>query len=85
LQFLEEAHRVDLLFTDVVLPGMNGRELAARAHQKRPGIAVLYTTGYTRNAIVHHGRLDVGVRLLNKPYTQEDLARKVREALDDRA
>ena len=48
----------------------------------RPGLPVLYTTGYTRNAIVHQGRLDPDVQLLNKPYTQQDLARKVREMLD---
>ncbi len=74
---------LDLLFTDVILPGgMSGRELANRATEKRPTLPVLFTTGYTRNAIVHNGRLDAGVQLLSKPYTQQDLARKVREVID---
>jgi signal transduction histidine kinase/ActR/RegA family two-component response regulator len=75
--------RIDLLFTDVVLgSGPNGRELATRIGEKRAGLPVLFTTGYTRNAIVHHGRLDPGVHLLDKPFTQQDLARKIRELLD---
>ena len=82
LQVLEGTRRVDLLFTDVVLPGASGRELADRAQQRRPGLPVLYTTGYTRNAIVHNGRLDPAVQLLTKPYVQQALARKVREMLD---
>ena len=73
---------IDLLFTDVVLPGFNGRELASEVRRKYPGLPVLYTTGYTRNAIVHQGRLDPDVQLLNKPYTEQDLARKVRNILD---
>jgi len=83
LQGLEEEPAVDLLFTDVALPnGVNGRQLADEAVRMRPAIRVLYTTGYARNAIVHHGRLDPGVELLPKPYTQPDLARRVREVLD---
>jgi CheY-like chemotaxis protein len=81
LTILADDARVDLLFTDVVLPGANGRELANKAREKHPDLPVLYTTGYTRNAI-HQGRLDTGVQLLNKPYTQQDLARKVRDMLD---
>jgi CheY-like chemotaxis protein len=73
---------VDLLFTDVMLPGANGRVLATEFRAKYPRLPVLYTTGYTRNAIVHQGRLDIDVELLNKPYTQQDLARKVRDLLD---
>ena len=74
---------IDLLFTDVVLPGsLNGRDLAVRVRQRYPDLPVLYTTGYTRNAIVHQGRLDPDVDLLNKPYTPQDLALKVRELLD---
>jgi PAS domain S-box-containing protein len=74
---------VDLLFTDVVLPdGMNGRVLADHARRRKPELKVLFTTGYTRNAIVHHGRLDPGVSLLGKPFTFDDLARKVRQTLD---
>ncbi len=83
LHLLADERRIDLLFTDVVLPGaITGRVLAIHARDKRPGLPVLYTTGYTRNAIVHQGRLDPDVHLLNKPYTQQDLARKVRALLD---
>jgi PAS domain S-box-containing protein len=72
-----------LLFTDVVLPnGMNGRHLANAAREAVPGIRVLFTTGYTRNAIVHHGRLDPGVVLLSKPYTVQAMLAKVRSTLD---
>jgi signal transduction histidine kinase len=84
LRIVGEEARVDLLFTDVVLPGMSGRELANRATSLRPDLPVLFTTGYTRNAIIHHGRLDPGVQLLPKPFAQHDLARKVREMLDGR-
>jgi CheY-like chemotaxis protein len=76
--------RVDLLLTDVVMPGMNGRELAKRADALRPGLKVLYVTGYSRNAIVHQGRLDPGVELMQKPITQEALAGRVRDLLDAR-
>ncbi len=78
-----EPGRIDLLFTDVVLPrGMTGAVLAAEAQAKRPELKVLFTTGYARNAIVHHGRLDPGVQLLPKPFTYTDLAARVREMLD---
>jgi signal transduction histidine kinase len=74
---------VNLLFTDVVLPGaLTGRDLATQLRQRYSDLPVLYTTGYTRNAIVHQGRLDAGVQLLTKPYTHQDLARKIREMLD---
>jgi CheY-like chemotaxis protein len=73
------AEAIDLLFTDVVLPeGMNGRELAVAAEKLRPGLKVLFTSGYSENAIVHHGRLDAGVQLLAKPYKKRDLARKLK-------
>jgi CheY-like chemotaxis protein len=73
----------DLLFTDVIMPGgMNGRELAEEINRRRPGTRVLFTSGYTENAIVHHGRLDPGVALLNKPYRKKDLAEKIRQVLD---
>ncbi|WP_291691059.1 CHASE3 domain-containing protein [Bradyrhizobium sp.] len=74
----------DLLFTDVILPGgMSGRQLADETERLRPGTKVLFTSGYTDNAIVHHGRLDEGVVLLSKPYRKSDLARMVRVALGD--
>ncbi|MEQ9002684.1 MAG: PAS domain S-box protein [Pseudomonadales bacterium] len=74
---------VDLLFTDVVMPGgLNGRELAEAVRARHPGIRVLFTSGYTDNAIVHHGRLDPGVHLLAKPYRREELARRLRQVLD---
>ncbi|MBW8814957.1 MAG: CHASE3 domain-containing protein [Caulobacterales bacterium] len=74
--------RVDLLFTDVVMPGLDGRRLADRARELRPDLKVLYTTGYTKNAIVHNGMLDPGVAFLAKPFTVEQLAVKVRQVLD---
>ena len=83
LRVVAKKPRIDLLFTDVVLGNSNGRVLAdKRAADLSRGLPVLFTTGYTRNAIVHQGRLDPDVHLLNKPYTQQDLARKVRELLD---
>jgi signal transduction histidine kinase/CheY-like chemotaxis protein len=83
LKAIEHAPPIDLLFTDVVLPGKeSGRDLANILKQRFPGLPVLFTTGYTRNAIVHNGRLDAKVHLLNKPYTQQELARKLRELLD---
>lgn len=83
LQQLEEHAPIDLLFTDVVMPGnMSGKALAERAVEKYPGLKVLFTSGYTENAIVHHGRLDANVRLLSKPYTREQLARAIRRTLD---
>jgi PAS domain S-box-containing protein len=72
----------DLLFTDVIMPGgMTGRQLADEVAKRRPGIKVLYTSGYTDNAIVHQGRLDRGVLLLTKPYRKSQLANMVRRAL----
>ena len=74
--------RVDLLFTDVVMPDLDGRRLADRAREQRPSLKVLYTTGYTKNAIVHNGMLDADVAFLAKPFTIEQLAGKVRQVLD---
>jgi CheY-like chemotaxis protein len=82
LRMLDEGHAVTLLFTDVVMPDMSGRQLADMARIKRPDIKVLYTTGYTRNAIVHNGMLDPGTSLLTKPFSIEELASKVRRILD---
>ncbi len=74
---------IDLLFTDIVMPGgMNGRQLADEACRRRPGLTVLFTSGYTENAIVHHGRLDPGVLLLAKPYRKQQLAQMIRAALN---
>lgn len=82
LAVLSSGARVDLLFTDVVMPGnLRSPELARQAVQQLPHLKVLFTSGYTQNAIVHGGRLDPGVELLSKPYSREDLARKVRQVL----
>jgi signal transduction histidine kinase/CheY-like chemotaxis protein len=82
LAIINGPERIDLLFTDVIMPGgMNGRQLATEAQTRRPGLKILYTSGYTENAIVHHGRLDAGVLLLPKPYLGSDLARMIRTAL----
>jgi CheY-like chemotaxis protein len=84
LEALKRIDDFDMLFTDVVMPrGMNGRQLAAEARLLQPHLPVLFSSGYTENAIIHHGRLDPGVHLLNKPYRREELARKVREVLDE--
>jgi PAS domain S-box-containing protein len=83
LALVEAGAAFDLLLTDVIMPGgMNGRQLADEIERRRPGTKVLFTSGYTENAIVHHGRLDPGVALLNKPYRKKDLAEKVRQVLD---
>ena len=84
LQALETASEpIDLLFTDVILPGgMTGADIAQQARAQQPGLRILFATGYARNAIIHHGRLDPGVELLTKPFTYAELATKVREMLD---
>jgi PAS domain S-box-containing protein len=83
LAIINAGHRFDLLFTDVIMPGtMNGRQLADAVLKQRPDLKVLYTSGYTENAIIHHGRLDSGVLLLAKPYRKSDLARMIRKAID---
>jgi PAS domain S-box-containing protein len=82
LRMIEAGQDVTLLFTDVVMPEMNGRELADRAVEKLPKLKVLYTTGYTRNAVVHNGTLDPGTNFLPKPFGIDQLAAKVRSVLD---
>ena len=77
-----DAARIELLLTDMVMPGLNGRELANAARAIRPGLPVLFMTGYSRSAIVHQGRLDSGLSLIQKPFGRDALATKVREALD---
>jgi len=82
MEVLKANNDIDLLLTDIIMPGgMNGRELADWARASYPFLKVLFTSGYTENAIVHHGRLDPGVELLSKPYTRLELATKVRRAL----
>jgi CheY-like chemotaxis protein len=82
LAIINGPERIDLLFTDVIMPGsMNGRQPAIEPQKRRPELKVLFTSGYTENAIVHHGRLDAGVLLLPKPHLSSDLARIIRTAL----
>ncbi len=82
LRLIDAHPDIDLLFTDIVMPDVNGRRLAEAAREKRPSLRVLYTTGYTRNAVVHNGVLDPGVELIGKPYSLDQLAAKVRQVLD---
>jgi CheY-like chemotaxis protein len=83
LEVLGNDRHVDLLFTDVVMPGgTNGRQLADEASRRQPKLKVLFTTGYTRNAIVHHGRLDPGIHLIGKPFSFHELASRIRTRLD---
>jgi signal transduction histidine kinase/ActR/RegA family two-component response regulator len=83
LVVINSAQPIDLLFTDMIMPGsMNGRQLADQALRRRPSLKVLFTSGYTENTVIHYGRLDAGVLLLAKPYRKADLARMIRSALD---
>jgi CheY-like chemotaxis protein len=86
LEIIGRGQDIDLLFTDIVMPGgMNGRQLAEQAIRQMPTLKILFTTGYTANAIVHHGRLDPDVELISKPFTYESLGRKIRKLLDAKA
>ena len=82
LALMDRNQSISLLLTDVVMPGQNGRKLAEAARVRQASLKVLYMTGYSRNAIVHQGRLDPGVELLQKPLTSEQLAATVRKLLD---
>jgi signal transduction histidine kinase len=82
LAILDQEPNIKLLFTDVVMPDVNGKKLAEEALRRRPGLKVLFTTGYTANAVVHGGVLDPGVQFISKPFTLDQLAAKVRSVLD---
>jgi PAS domain S-box-containing protein len=82
LRMLNAHQEIKLIFTDVGLPGMNGRELANEARRLRPSLPIMFTTGYARNAIVHQGRLDPGVELITKPFSAHQLGTRLRELLD---
>jgi FixJ family two-component response regulator len=78
----EHAAPIDLLLTDVVMPGQSGRELSANVLERSPGTRVLFMSGYSQDLMFHQGVLDEGVRLITKPFAADDLLRTVREALD---
>jgi len=82
LRVLDDRSDIKLLFTDVVMPDVDGKTLADEAVRRRPGLKVLYTTGYTPNAVVHGGVLDPGVQFLTKPFTLEQVGAKIRAILD---
>jgi DNA-binding NtrC family response regulator len=82
MAIIDSGASIEMLFTDVVMPGaLDAAGLARRMQLRLPGVPVLFTLGYTDNAIVHGGRLDPGVELLSKPYTRDELARKLRKVL----
>ena len=86
LDLLAQAkRRIALILTDVVMPGMTGREFADSAKKLRHDLKILYMTGYSRNAITRNGRLDPGLDVLQKPITQGQLATRIRDALDERS
>jgi CheY-like chemotaxis protein len=83
LEIFDKGTSIDVLFTDVVLPkGMNGVALAELVQARQPSVKVLYTSGYTENAVVHNGKLDEGLELLEKPYRRADVARRLRKLLE---
>jgi CheY-like chemotaxis protein len=82
LRLFDENASIDLLLTDVVMPGASGPELVRQLVERRPSLKVIYMSGYTDEAIVHHGILDAGVAFLHKPFSSETLGRKIQEVLD---
>lgn len=78
----QKPERINLLLTDVIMPGLNGRALAGSLELLQPGLKILYMSGYTDDAIMDHGVLEAGTHLLHKPFSEENLIRKVREVLD---
>ena len=82
LQLFDEHPSIDLLLTDVVMPGASGPELVKQLVERRPALKVIYMSGYTDEAIVHHGVLDPGIAFLHKPFSSESLGQKIREVLD---
>ncbi|MBC8050893.1 MAG: response regulator, partial [Chitinophagales bacterium] len=82
LDLLKKQPNINMLLTDIVMPQTNGKRLSEQVQRHRPGIKVLFMTGYSRNAIIHNGVLDAGVALLNKPFTIDQLGVKVRLVLD---
>jgi CheY-like chemotaxis protein len=82
LKILQSRRRIDLLVTDVGLPGLNGRQLADQARERRPDLKVLFITGYAENATVSHGFLDPGMEMVTKPFAIEDLAIRIREMIE---
>jgi CheY-like chemotaxis protein len=83
LRLLEEEERIDLLVTDVGLPGLDGRQLADQARERRPGLPVLFVTGYAETATLAGGFLGPGMAMLTKPFALDALVQKVREAMED--
>ena len=83
LEVLDSRPDIRLLFTDIVMPDVNGKKLADEALRRRPELRVLFMTGYTRNAVVHGGVLDPGIQFLSKPFTLEQVAAKIRAILDE--
>ncbi len=82
MRMIEAGRTFDLMFTDIVMPGMTGPELAERARGVLPKLRVLYTTGYARNAVMHNGTLEPGTNLLTKPYGIAELGARIRSVLD---
>ena len=82
LQLFEQNASIDVLLTDVVMPGASGPELTRQLVERRPSLKVVYMSGYTDDAIVQHGVLNPGIAFLHKPFTSEALGRKIREVLD---